>query len=369
MGTTYSWHPRVDVSSSRWPRTQSLMADELLSSWLIRNAFAHGCSPMSLTGSLWPTWRCWTVDLDRGLTSGRIEPLARLTGVPRADIYASTLHPVAWALSPGLDAKKGVWPWVLALGRRNRRNAGGLQVCPICLLDQVPYYRISSRLAWHTCCERHLVPLIDCCPRCEAPLQPHLLEQGALDVQRCDRCNTCLGGNYCEQAFEPGALAFQLAGDQTLHRQLLDAALPCEASDWFYLARFVNAVLRVGAKSQKKFMTFRSAFNLGDIARPVTGLPIEMLPVTERMNLFAAVWKVMEAGESQLIEVIRACALSRRSIAVPAGEIPPRLQDMLDELSPGMVRTRSPTTIKMPASKTHVERMWARLKRKARRDG
>lgn len=370
MGTTYSWHPRIDVIHSRWPRTQSLMADELLSSWLIRNAFAHGCSPMSLTGSLWPRWRCWTVDLDRGLTPSRVESLARLSGIPGADICSSTLHPIAQALNPKLDAKKGVWPWILALGRRNRRSAGGLQVCPICISGQTPYYGISSRLAWHTCCEKHLVRLIDCCPHCEAPLQPHLLEQGALGLDHCDRCNACLSCNFAELAFASGALAFQLAGDQTFHGSLRDAAIPCEPSEWFYRARFVSGVLRVGATNgSKTFAAFRRAFNLGEIARPVSGLSIEMLPVAERMNLFSAVWKVMEAGEPRLIEAIRACALTRRSIVVPTGEITPGLQSMLDELSPGVTRKHGPIALSTPAPKSRVEKMWARLKRKVQRDG
>lgn len=372
MGTTYSWHPRIDVVNSRWPRAQSLMADELLSSWLIRNAFAHGCSLMSLTGSLWPTWRCWTVDLDRGLTAEQIEPLVRLSGVSGADICSSSLHPIAQVLNPGLDTKKGVWPWVLALGRRNRRSAGGLQICPICLSEQIPYYRISSRLAWHTCCEKHLVRLIDCCPRCEAPLQPHLLEQGASDLGHCNRCNACLSRELDELGFAPGALAFQLAGDKALLGMQRDGAISisCEASEWFYRARFVSGVLRVGAtNSSKTFAAFRRAFNLGEIARPVSGLPIEMLPVAERMNLFSAVWKIMDAGESQLREAIRACAFSRRSIVVPAGEVTLSLQAMLDELSPGMARKRGPIAISTPAPKSRVEKMWARLKRKVQRDG
>lgn len=370
MGTTYSWHPRIDVIHSRWPSTQSLMADELLSSWLIRNAFAHGCSPMSLTGSLWPTWRCWTVDLDRGLTPARVEILARLTGVPGADICSSTLRPIAQALNPGLDAQKGVWPWILALGRRNRRSAGGLQVCPVCLSAQIPYYGISSRLAWHTCCEKHLVRLIDCCPRCEAPLQPHLLEQGALDLEHCDRCNACLSRPFNELALAPGALAFQLAGDQALHGRQRDAAMACEASEWFYRARFVSGILRVGATNgSKTFAAFRKAFNLGKIARPVSGLPIEMLPVAERMNLFTVIWTIMEAGETQLIDAVRACGLSRRSIVVPAGEATPRLQAMLDDLRPGKARKHAPTAIRTPVPKSRVEKMWARLKRKAQRDG
>ncbi|PTU04739.1 hypothetical protein DBR45_00305 [Pseudomonas sp. HMWF031] len=370
MGATYSWHPRVDVNNSRWPRAQNLLADELLSSWLIRNAFAHGCSPMSLTGSLWPSWRCWTIDLDRGLTADQIKPLTRLSGISASDICSSTLHPIAEVLNPGLDSKKGVWPWILALGIRNRRRAGGMQICPVCLAEEMPYYRVSSRLAWHTCCEKHLAKLIDCCPKCGAALQPQLLGQGYSDFGRCDRCNTRLSAHLDDLGFAPGALAFQLACDKALHGMQLDGGVGCEPYEWFYRSRFVTGILRVVATSgSKSFVAFRDAFNLGNIPRPASGLPIEMLPVDERMNLLSAVWKIMDVGEAQMRETILACALPRHSLVVPAGEITAGLKAMLDELPPGIDRKQIPMGVRRPASKRSVEKMWARLQRKVRRDG
>ncbi len=116
MASTYSWHSRIDVVSPQWPKARSLLADELLSSWLIRNAFAHGCSPMTLTGSLWPGWRCWTVDVDRGITPERALQLAKATGVGVSDICAATLHPIASTINPALDSEKGIWPGILARG-------------------------------------------------------------------------------------------------------------------------------------------------------------------------------------------------------------------------------------------------------------
>jgi len=191
-----------------------------------------------------------------------------------------------------------------------------------------------------------------------------------LDLEHCDRCNACLSRPFNELALAPGALAFQLAGDQALHGRQRDAAMACEASEWFYRARFVSGILRVGATNgSKTFAAFRKAFNLGKIARPVSGLPIEMLPVAERMNLFTVIWTIMEAGETQLIDAVRACGLSRRSIVVPAGEATPRLQAMLDDLRPGKAREHAPTAIRTPVPKSRVEKMWARLKRKAQRDG
>lgn len=370
MGAAYSWHPRIDVVNSRWPNSQSLLEDELFSSWLIRNAFAHGCSPLSLTGSLWPGWRCWTVDIDRGIPADQVRPLSILSGISMQGIYGSTLHPIAKILNPGLDEEQGVWPWVLTLGTRNRSRAAGLQCCPLCLAEGTSYYRISSRLAWHTCCELHQTRLIDRCPKCQAPLQPQKLEQSCSDCGSCDRCGSRLEVGLETLGFNPAALAFQMACDDALRGRGGDSECHCDPYDWFYRSRFVCGILRVAAvNGSKSFSAFREVFNLGKMPRPVTGLPLEMLPVHERMSLLAATWKIMITGEKQLGEAIAACSLPRGSLVLPTGEVPRSVRIMVDALPPGVIRKRETAAMRSPATRATVEKMWARLKRRMLRDG
>ncbi|WP_460046220.1 TniQ family protein [Pseudomonas sp. S2_H01] len=370
MGETYSWHPEFDIAGALWPRARNVLPDELLSSWLIRNAFAHGCSPMSLTGSLWPSWRCWTVDLDRGLSTQQMSPLARLSGVSDEHISLCTLQPISHVLNPGIGTTKGVWPWILTRGFSNRRPIGGLQCCPFCFSEGVPYYRISSRLAWHTCCEKHLSALIDSCPACGASLQPHMLEQEGPDCGHCHRCKKRLDAEIGGLGFAAGALAFQRAADDALRGKGREGAFSCDPYDWFYRARFVLGILRVSATSgSKTFSAFRRIFNIGAVARPISGLPLEMLPVRDRMDLLAAAWKIMETGEGQIEEAILASSIPRKSLMVPAGEITVRVKSLLDRLPVGATRKRSSPGERSPASKRTVEKLWARLKRKVWRDG
>ncbi|ALQ06504.1 TniQ family protein [Pseudomonas brassicacearum] len=370
MGTAYSWHPRIALVNPRWPRAQSLLADELLSSWLIRNAFAHGCSPMSLTGNIWPGWRCWTIDLDRGMAESKLLPLSKMTGIGVSDICSSTLRPIAKVLTPALDHHKGTWPWILALGTRNRRHVGGLQCCPLCSAEGVPYYRLSSRLAWHTCCERHQVRLIDSCPECGAPLQPHLLEQMDLDCGHCHRCRTPFSTHSDGLGFAAGALAFQRAADDAMRGLTSEDDPNCDPGEWFYRARFIIGILKVAAvNGSKPFAAFRDTFHLGAVARPDSGLPIELLCVADRMDLLSAAWKVMDMGKHQLSDAIIACSLPRHSLRIPAGEIPVPLQATLDALPSGKARKRASIVFRSPASQHTVAKLWARLKRKVQRDG
>ena len=70
------------------------MPDETITSWLARYAFAQGCAPLTLTGALWPTWRVWSVDADRGIPIDRRGELCRGAGVTAEAITAAALEPI-----------------------------------------------------------------------------------------------------------------------------------------------------------------------------------------------------------------------------------------------------------------------------------
>lgn len=370
MATAYSWHPRIDVANPLWPRAQPLLEDELLSSWLIRNAFAHGCSPLTLTGSLWPRWRCWTLDIDRGLSFARLTPLSQRSGISTSNISSSTLQLIANTLAPDPKSWQATLPWILSLGCRNRRHTAGMQCCPVCMTQEPSYYRLTARLAWHTCCERHQVRLIDCCPKCRAPLQPHRLGHLDTSMVHCDRCGGRLEADIESIAIAPAALAFQLEGDRALSGQGWEGDLHCEPYDWFWRARFVCNVLRAAARSNSRsFGAFREAFSLGALTLPISGLPLEMLPVEERMDLLAGTWKVMQTGERQMREVVIGCALTSGSLSIPAGQSYAGFKSMAEAMPTYGKKKRGPLKAGKPAKLQTVQRLWARLKRKMLRDG
>lgn len=199
-----------------WTIRVLLLPDELFSTWLVRAALAQGCDPMHLTSSLWPRWRAWTIDLDRGLKADRLAVLAARSGLEVSRLEAAMLHPVLAAIAPGIKPEQAKWPWLLSQGSRNRRRRGGLQFCPSCLAeDATPYFRRAWRLAWHVGCPRHGRLLADHCGRCLAPVEPHRV--CAVDVTLC-RCSTCghdLRDTTTVEACAD-ALAFQVAADQVL---------------------------------------------------------------------------------------------------------------------------------------------------------
>lgn len=172
-----------------WTLRVSLLADESLSSWLARAALIQGCDPLVLTGAVWPGWRIWAQDVDRDISLTRLNPLVRASGIPAAEFQQAALRSVCEQISGHPLPEHRMWPWLLALGTRNRSRRGGQQCCPLCLAqDTEPYFRRVWRLAWHVRCTLHSVPLIDACPACQAPIEPHRLVAEDRHLGQCSRC-------------------------------------------------------------------------------------------------------------------------------------------------------------------------------------
>lgn len=221
-----------------WAIRVSMLQDELFSTWLVRAALAQGCDPMDLTGSLWPRWRPWTLDIDRGLRGDRLAILASRSGVEARRLEESTLRPLIAAVAPDARPEHAVWPWVLTQGSRNRRRYGGMQFCASCLAeDATPYFRRSWRLAWHVGCLRHRTLLADHCGQCRSPIEPHLLRATDLTLCKCATCRSDLRRTTTAPACVQ-ALEFQAAADQVLAEgsgAWSGTVVTCEA--WFRMAR------------------------------------------------------------------------------------------------------------------------------------
>jgi len=104
----------------------------------------------------------------------------------------------------------------------------------------------------------------------------------------------------------------------------------------------------------------------GDMLLPATGLPLEFLPVEERMHLFAGVWTLMTVNSKVFAQMMRQLSLSRSSLTEKNYQPPSVVQEFLDEL-PDMDELRKPVKrrkSKTTVSKAQVLRKWSRFQRK-----
>ena len=142
------WHPGAQATNGDWPVPADLLPDETITSWLARCALDQGCAPSVLTGSLWPAWRIWTTDADRGIPADRRGDLERATGMAGEAIEAAALVPIGTRIVGDHPKDQAAWPWISTLGTRGGPTSGR-QYCPKCLgEDATPHYRLRWRMAW-----------------------------------------------------------------------------------------------------------------------------------------------------------------------------------------------------------------------------
>jgi hypothetical protein len=372
MGTAYEWHPGSRCLNPQWAVPVPLLPDELFSSWLVRAAIVQGCDPLELTGELWPRWRAWVRDIDRGLGQERLVPLSKMTGISAMAFEAATLRPVAEVVAGMPFSAQAVWSWMLALGSRNRKRHGGLQYCPVCVAtDAAPYYRLQWRFAWHTICTTHECLLLDRCPHCQHPIEPNRLTAEDEHVAVCATCRGDLRGASVSSTNEC-ALDLQRTTDHaiaTRSAQFGDSAIGIR--DWFELLRWFAGILRLAA-SRPSGNLARLVRCLGldpaNITPPGTGLAIEFLSTPERAALLSTTWDAITAGPDRLLEAALEAKLTDATLRNSHKTLPDCLEHIAANLPMATKRERHRrhTLTPRPASPAAVRRKWACLQRRMR---
>ena len=380
MGTPHRWHPGTGRLRGRWTLSTPLLPDEIASSWLVRLARVQGCDVLALTGELWPDWRCWTQDLDRGVSAPRIGALASATGIDADAFHAATLGPVIERVAEIDGRARTRWPWTTTLGSRNTRRHGGLQCCPACLADDVvPYYRLGWRLAWHSLCDVHGLVLLDRCPACRSPLEPHRLEIRDASNTLCATCSEDLrSGTTCEAA--PAGLDFQRMADAAAREGTARAFSRVATSrDWFALAAFLATFLRrssyVGGGPLRRVLAGLE-MSAPTLALTERGVDLESLRSANRHALFAALGPLLDVERDALVVALADARITRQALCPQGTTLPSVLEDIIKALPERTVPGRSAPTKKTsgPRSRRAVETMMGALERRlarrhARRDG
>ncbi|HHH9110673.1 TPA: TniQ family protein, partial [Pseudomonas aeruginosa] len=370
MHAQYLWHAGAHPSEQQWPLVPVLRPDELFSSWLIRCSLCHACDPLEIAQLLWPARRIWTRDCDLGVCGFSLAALANLAGFREESLREATLEPVCRLLGNGLP-KAGITPWVLSQGGRNVSRAGGLQYCPLCFMGPRPYYKMQWRLAWHTCCPEHGVQLRDRCPHCQAILSPHRLGYQAIDLRRCHQCH----GLLCEA--EPklpsaGAEELELFADSVVRgRSFGFGGLRLSPEDWFALIRglhrLVRALLGHRTGPARAFLELLDV-DLDALPDVSLGLPLESLPVSDRVTYLSAVNSILKAGAARFSTAAESTHLCHSSCRAAGSRNLPCLAQLLPQTTP-RTHVHGVSDRDSPRGRNSVLRSWLLFQRKASRAG
>ncbi len=156
--------------------------DELLSSWIVRLAIAHGIKVHTFCSLVFGSKKqIWNRDIDRTTDKEVLETLSHKTATPFCQTQETLLSSYEGRLFESHNPY-GNTPYIMPLGIYHRiHREKGLQFCPECLKES-PHYRKQWRLSCAVVCIKHQRLLNDCCPKCRAPVNFHRNELGKKEI-------------------------------------------------------------------------------------------------------------------------------------------------------------------------------------------
>jgi len=285
-------------------------ANELLSSWIIRNSIVQGSDPMGWVYGFWGEWRAWTRDIDRFLPKLRTFELARFCKLSPERIREMTLAPLISRITEEVPDIYKSWTWVIPTGKRNRSVVSGLQFCPECLQERDTFLPRHWRLSWHTQCVRHRKQLLDKCSWCAMPFSPHLIDYAAPYIHLCPRC-----GNDLRQTNPYTSNETVLKLQQTLDALLVSPYTnPYPhwniqgTKEFFLFLRDLLVLSTIIARKKERYIRWQS-FLFGrpyfDKLSSKAGMTFDMRSVEERVALLFMASHLLEHDSDYLINSLR----------------------------------------------------------------
>jgi len=149
--------------------------DELLSSWMVRLAFANGFflhtfynKVLNYKGPI------WTRDIDRFCPNNLLDLIASNTGQNIESLKNLTFYEYIGTIVDKITIN-GNSRWIMPQGKYHRlHKRASVQICPLCLKEK-SYFKKQWRLSLFAICEKHQCLLYERCPKCNSYISYHRL--------------------------------------------------------------------------------------------------------------------------------------------------------------------------------------------------
>lgn len=187
----------MDSVFNVWPLYTKPLENELMSSWMFRNAHRHGQKTYTffkkyLSQSGGDRSKIWSIDIDRSARRDVIELMSRYTNTSEQRVLETTLVSYENKLYRSIVAN-GNSKWILPVGHYHtkiRRRA--IMYCPNCLSkDKNPYFRKEWKLSLSYSCLSCNVELRDSCWNCGSYINFIRSELGRKNEFNLDRITIC----------------------------------------------------------------------------------------------------------------------------------------------------------------------------------
>lgn len=287
------------------------LEDELLSSWVVRIARAHGARLHTFCDAVWPGRQMWNRDIDKCAGPEILGRLAARTAVPYRRVAAATLAAYEGRLYERHNSR-GNTAWIMPLGifhRLHRRH--GLQFCARCLKeDAEAYFRRRWRLAFVTLCERHGRLLLNRCPACRAPVNFHRVPPDAGSLAMCFKCGLDLreaGGRQRRATGKQVALQRRLLGAVESNWVDVPGQGMVHAQLYFAALHQVMKLVSTGRRSQelRREIARRSGMGYFTPKFPRDERDIERLGVEDRLRALSFAAWLFDRWPHRFVEVCR----------------------------------------------------------------
>lgn len=171
-----------------------LQKNELLRSWIVRNAHFLGMKPAQLSTIIFLNADIWKSDIDAQLSENSMLAMTATLNIDKSIIDEILFDSNCINFYPHLNKSKQI-KWLLPVGVHNRDKRFSIQYCPLCLKnDDIPFFRSHWRLAFATSCHVHNTKLWDRCPNCFSPIELFRYKKeknefiDSLDYLKCSKC-------------------------------------------------------------------------------------------------------------------------------------------------------------------------------------
>lgn len=302
------------IPSTLLPVHVKSLPDELLSSWLIRLAHAHGQKLQSFSAKLFGRDKAiWNRDIDKLAPDWLITRLSEVTASPIRTVLHTSLRAYEGVLYEH-HQPNGNTRWILPLGiyHRTYRNHG-LLYCPRCLTeDAAPYFRRKWRLAFSTVCTKHRINLLDRCSQCNSPVAPHRSDMQSKEyfpvnnqLVYCWKCGHDLRLSSVECVTDRSLLRFQNRLERAIARGYTNwAGNPSMFSVVFFdgFRAFIAGV--TSAQSIERMAQFKEQPELCDLRFSRSGF--EFAPINCRRVFIQWAAKILHNWPKNFEQLIRA---------------------------------------------------------------
>ncbi len=151
--------------------------DEILSSWIVRTAYAHKTHPHTFTNQYlnYRHHSFFLTESDITLNADMIKSIEQKCDY-KIDIQSLTLKTYSGYLQENIIDNPNIF-------------LSALKYCPICLReDKVPYFRKTWRVVFYNICHKHKCHLYEHCPSCKTNLDISQMYKNKFPYTYCHKC-------------------------------------------------------------------------------------------------------------------------------------------------------------------------------------